>query len=426
LLLLNALANEALPIFLTGLHVPEVLSVLLACTLVLICGEILPSAVFTGPNQMTYAARFVPCVRLLLCGLYIIAKPIALALHYIVPHEDEEGETYSRPQLRAILKMHSQPAPSEAGSRESHPTGSSGHNGDEHDDTAPPFDALESHLCFRILDSGDEQVCDCAAFLSCRRCILDFHPAAADDNAWTAAGAAAAAKAGAVVVFESLDGVKWPLVFEPEHLLGILRLPEILVAAPKTTLRDLCKPLARVNRLHGGSWPSVAEALNSVAEACDSPCGFAMMLDETGGLPEFVGLLDGSQVLQGMLRCNSSNSAASTGVGALSDEKAAGVAAALTARASNDRGAAATCSSSSSSPAAPMAATDEPSAAAVDDPAGAHRLMRTNASTSTSDIDALIPLSGDLLPMDAAEVAQPAATEEALVDAEHSQGKADA
>jgi hypothetical protein len=240
LLLLNALANEALPIFLTGLEIPEVLSVLLACTLVLICGEIMPSAFFTGPHQMTIASTCVPCVRFLLLALYPVAKPIALALDYLLSHEEEE--TYSRPTLRAVLKMHSKPSRSEDSTLpQQNPASTANGHGEnggwcsEHCDAMykeaggeqcgavcsqycggcvglcehdaheehhePPLDALESHICFGILDTGEETVCGCAAFRSCRRCISDFHAAAADDNAWDTARVAAAAQMGAVAVF---------------------------------------------------------------------------------------------------------------------------------------------------------------------------------------------------------------------------------
>lgn len=51
LLLMNSIANEALPIFLEAVVSPTV-AVLLSVTLVLFFGEIIPSAIFTGPNQL--------------------------------------------------------------------------------------------------------------------------------------------------------------------------------------------------------------------------------------------------------------------------------------------------------------------------------------------------------------------------------------
>ena len=53
LLLGNACANEALPLFLNELVSP-VYAVLLSVTLVLVIGEILPSAICTGPRQVQY------------------------------------------------------------------------------------------------------------------------------------------------------------------------------------------------------------------------------------------------------------------------------------------------------------------------------------------------------------------------------------
>jgi hypothetical protein len=47
LLLFNSLANEALPIFLAEL-VPGYVAVALSVTMILVFGEIIPSAVFTG------------------------------------------------------------------------------------------------------------------------------------------------------------------------------------------------------------------------------------------------------------------------------------------------------------------------------------------------------------------------------------------
>jgi CBS domain containing-hemolysin-like protein len=49
LMLYYATENEALPIF---LDVPSWLSIVLSVTLVLIFGEIVPSAIFTGPQQL--------------------------------------------------------------------------------------------------------------------------------------------------------------------------------------------------------------------------------------------------------------------------------------------------------------------------------------------------------------------------------------
>jgi hypothetical protein len=59
LLLLNSAANEMLPLWLDRI-VPQWAAIVLSVTLVLVFGEILPSAIFTGPNQIPIAAAFAP------------------------------------------------------------------------------------------------------------------------------------------------------------------------------------------------------------------------------------------------------------------------------------------------------------------------------------------------------------------------------
>lgn len=54
LLLLNSMANEALPLFLDKI-VPGYLAIILSVTMVLFFGEIIPSAIFTGPQRIKIA-----------------------------------------------------------------------------------------------------------------------------------------------------------------------------------------------------------------------------------------------------------------------------------------------------------------------------------------------------------------------------------
>jgi len=108
LLLFNTVANEALPVFLDQL-VPSWAAVLLSVSVVLICGEILPSAVFTGPNQFTIASALVPLVSLLELLFYGVARPIANVLDQMFKDEHnhgEDGPKYSRAELRALLALH--------------------------------------------------------------------------------------------------------------------------------------------------------------------------------------------------------------------------------------------------------------------------------------------------------------------------------
>lgn len=108
LLLFNSVANETLPIFLGSL-VPNYLAVILSVFLVLIFGEIIPSALFTGPTQLTTAARLTNFVYFLFILFYPISFPISLILDYIFGKEDT-GNVFSRSELEAlvILQGHSE------------------------------------------------------------------------------------------------------------------------------------------------------------------------------------------------------------------------------------------------------------------------------------------------------------------------------
>lgn len=104
LLLLNAMANEALPLFLDNL-VPSYLAIIFSVTLVLFFGEIIPSAVFTGPNQMRLASRLIPLVRLVMCLLLPISYPIAKMLDCVLHDEDEMGNMFNRGELTALVRI---------------------------------------------------------------------------------------------------------------------------------------------------------------------------------------------------------------------------------------------------------------------------------------------------------------------------------
>lgn len=106
LLLMNACANEALPLFLDKL-VPSYIAVILSVTLVLFFGEIIPSAVFTGPKQLAIAANLVPLVRFILLVLSPLAYPIAKILdHFLHDEDDSHGmNLYNRGELTALVRI---------------------------------------------------------------------------------------------------------------------------------------------------------------------------------------------------------------------------------------------------------------------------------------------------------------------------------
>ena len=105
LLLMNAVANEAMPIFLEALVPSPAAAVVVSVTLVLFFGEIIPSAVFTGPNQLQLAQRLVPVVQLALFLLYPLAGPIAKLLDWVLQDEGHDNAAYNRGELSALIRI---------------------------------------------------------------------------------------------------------------------------------------------------------------------------------------------------------------------------------------------------------------------------------------------------------------------------------
>ncbi|KAG6954717.1 hypothetical protein JG688_00012215 [Phytophthora aleatoria] len=103
LLIVNASANEALPIFLDKL-VPEGVSIILSVTCVLMFGEIIPSAIFTGPNQLRIAAALTPGVNALMAVVFPIAYPISKLLDWWIG-ADHDAAQYKRNELKALVTL---------------------------------------------------------------------------------------------------------------------------------------------------------------------------------------------------------------------------------------------------------------------------------------------------------------------------------
>jgi len=84
LILLNSVANEALPLFLD-----HIFSKMVACAvsvfLVIFVSEILPITIFTGPQQIRMASRLVPMVKVLMFVCYPLTRPVAKLLDKINP-----------------------------------------------------------------------------------------------------------------------------------------------------------------------------------------------------------------------------------------------------------------------------------------------------------------------------------------------------
>jgi len=102
LLLFNSAANEALPLCVDHL-VPSYVAILLSVTLVLIFGEIVPSAIFTGPRKLQLSAAMTGFVRLLVILFFPISRPIASLLDRILGHQALRA--YTRQEIATFVSM---------------------------------------------------------------------------------------------------------------------------------------------------------------------------------------------------------------------------------------------------------------------------------------------------------------------------------
>ncbi|KAM0821731.1 hypothetical protein ACQ4PT_052959 [Festuca glaucescens] len=106
LLLCNACAMEALPIFLDRIFNP-VLAVVLSVTFVLAFGEVIPQAICTRYG-LAVGATFVWPVRILMIITYPISYPIGKLLDCALGHD--ESAYFRRAQLKALVSIHGKEA----------------------------------------------------------------------------------------------------------------------------------------------------------------------------------------------------------------------------------------------------------------------------------------------------------------------------
>nr|XP_043637341.1 DUF21 domain-containing protein At4g14240-like [Erigeron canadensis] len=105
LLLCNAAAMEALPIYLDKIFHPAV-AVVLSVTFVLIFGEVIPQAI-SARYGLAVGANFVGLVRVLMIICFPIAYPVGKVLDALIGHNDA---LFRRAQLKALVSIHSQEA----------------------------------------------------------------------------------------------------------------------------------------------------------------------------------------------------------------------------------------------------------------------------------------------------------------------------
>ncbi|PRQ22158.1 putative gliding motility-associated protein GldE [Rosa chinensis] len=102
LLICNAAAMEALPIFLDGL-VPAWGAILISVTLILLFGEIIPQSVCSRYG-LAIGAAVTPFVRVLLWVCFPLAYPISKLLDYLLGHG--HVALFRRAELKTLVDMH--------------------------------------------------------------------------------------------------------------------------------------------------------------------------------------------------------------------------------------------------------------------------------------------------------------------------------
>ncbi|PWA37064.1 hypothetical protein CTI12_AA594030 [Artemisia annua] len=102
LLICNAAAMEALPIFLDGL-VTAWGAILISVTLILLFGEIIPQSVCTRYG-LAIGAYVAPFVRVLVWVCFPVAYPISKLLDYLLGHE--QVALFRRAELKTLVNMH--------------------------------------------------------------------------------------------------------------------------------------------------------------------------------------------------------------------------------------------------------------------------------------------------------------------------------
>lgn len=106
LLLCNAIAMEALPIYLEKIF-NTVVAVILSVTFVLAFGEVIPQAI-CSQHGLAVGANFLWLVRILMLICYPIAYPISKVLDCILGHNN--SALFRRAQLKALVSIHGQEA----------------------------------------------------------------------------------------------------------------------------------------------------------------------------------------------------------------------------------------------------------------------------------------------------------------------------
>ena len=103
LLIVNTIINETLPILFDYIHLTGIQAILTSTLLVLIFGEIIPQAI-CNRHGLQIGAFFAIPVRILIILLYVVSKPIAMLLDWLLG--SHQGVIYRHAELKELVSLH--------------------------------------------------------------------------------------------------------------------------------------------------------------------------------------------------------------------------------------------------------------------------------------------------------------------------------
>lgn len=103
LILVNAIGNEALPVFLSR-FLNESGAIVLSTTLVLLIGELIPSAIFSGPKTISIMAFCAPLIYVTIFISFPVAYPLSKILDWLIGGERAQ-KSYRRSELKEFLRL---------------------------------------------------------------------------------------------------------------------------------------------------------------------------------------------------------------------------------------------------------------------------------------------------------------------------------
>lgn len=82
------------------------MAIVTSATAVLFVGEIIPSAIFSGPHKLAFSAYLVPLVRVAMVMLFPVAWPLAKLLDVVLGSPEGPSSRFNRLQLQTIIRLH--------------------------------------------------------------------------------------------------------------------------------------------------------------------------------------------------------------------------------------------------------------------------------------------------------------------------------